>query len=104
MGKNPAEDWISPVARELVNALDIMVKGVFEEHGFVESFVKNIDDWDAWRNSFEPHKEPLPGEWGDDSNATEAIGEPGEEGYVVTAADLAEDERKAAEYRRAHRG
>ena len=82
MGKNPAEDWISPVAWELVNALDIMVKGVFEEHGFVESFVKNIDDWNAWRNSFEPHKEPLPGEWGDDSNATEAIGEPGEEGYV----------------------
>ena len=49
----------------MVNALDIMVKGVFEEHGFVESFVKNIDDWDDWRNSFEPHKEPLPGEWGE---------------------------------------
>ena len=55
VGPNPAADWISAVNWELLNALEIIVKGPFA--GFTESFVAHVDEWKAWFSSFEPHKE-----------------------------------------------
>ena len=80
VGENPGSDWISPVNWELLNALEIIVKGPFE--GFMESFVSHVEEWKAWFSSFEPHKEPLPNEWGDPTPLTPASGEPGSEEYV----------------------
>lgn len=39
--------------------------------------------WKTWAASFEPHKEPLPEEWGDPTPLTPASGEEGTEEYVA---------------------
>ena len=39
-GANPGEDWMSPVSWELLNALEVLVKGPFD--GFMQSFNNNV--------------------------------------------------------------
>jgi dynein heavy chain len=57
--KNPAEDWLPPVAWDNICEMD-KLQGF---QGIVSGFEQMLREWKGWYMSSKPEVEPMPGDW-----------------------------------------